>query len=157
MRHSYDVEVEWTGNRGAGTTGHRDYGREHIVRVDGLPDIAGTADPAFRGDRERHNPEQLLVAALAQCHMLSYFHRAVLTGVVVTAYADRAHGEMTQEGSGGCFERVVLHPVVTVADASMVDAAIAAHGPASADCFIANSVNFPVDHEVTILVEGQDG
>ncbi len=151
-KHEYTVGVEWTGDRGSGTSGFRDFGREHLVHIEGLPDIAGSADPTFRGDADRHNPEQLLVAALAQCHMLSYFYRAVQAGVVVTAYTDVALGVMVQQGSAGRFERVVLRPIVTVADATMVDAALAAHAPASEDCFIANSVNFPVEHEPTVIV-----
>ena len=50
------------------------------------------------------------------------------------------------------YKRQVLHPVVTVADESMIEAARAAHAEAYAACFIANSVNFPVKHEPTILV-----
>lgn len=150
--HEYRVGVQWRGNRGTGTSGYRDYGRELVVRaVDGR-ELAGSADPAFHGDADRWNPEELLVAALAQCHMLSYLHMAVRAGVVVTAYADEAQGVLVQRGLGGHFTEVVLRPVVTVAAASMVDAARAAHAEAFEHCFIASSVNFPVRHEPTILV-----
>lgn len=154
--HEYRVGIEWLGNRGTGTRGYRDYGRELVVRADGKAhEILASADKPFRGDAERWNPEDLLVTALAQCHMLSYLHMAVQAGVVVTAYTDNAIGVMVQEGLGGHFTQVVLHPVVTVADASMVEAARAAHADAYKYCFIANSVNFPVHHEPTVLIDGE--
>lgn len=150
--HEYRIGMEWVGNRGSGTSGYRDYGRELLVRADAKPPLEGSADPTFHGDRDRWNPEELLLAALAQCHMLSYLHMAVRAGVVVTAYEDAALGTMKQEGIGGRFIDAVLRPRVTVADASMEAAAMAAHADAREACFIANSVNFPVRHEPTILV-----
>lgn len=155
--HEYDVRVEWQGNRGSGTSGYREYGRQLVVRAEGKADLLGSADTPFRGDADRWNPEELLLAALAQCHMLSYLHMAVRDGVVVTAYVDDAHGTMAQAGLGGRFTEVVLRPVVTVADAGMVDRARAAHTPANEHCFIANSVNFPVRHSPTILVAPPEG
>jgi organic hydroperoxide reductase OsmC/OhrA len=150
--HHYRVEVEWTGNRGSGTDGYRNYGREHVIRVEGKPEIAGSSDPGFRGDATRHNPEDLLVAALSQCHMLSYLHMATVAGVVVTAYADAAEGTMQTEGDGGRFTEVVLRPVVTISAASDPVRAEAAHEAAHHACFIANSVNFPVRCEPHTVV-----
>jgi hypothetical protein len=63
-RHLYEVSVEWTGNRGEGTSGYRAYGREHSIRAGSKPEIAGSSDPAYRGDAARWNPEELLVAAV---------------------------------------------------------------------------------------------
>ncbi len=78
--------------------------------------LHGSADPTFHGDRQRYNPEQLLLAALSQCHMLSFLHVAVKHGVVVTAYEDRAEGLMrTNRDGSGQFESVTLKPRVTVA------------------------------------------
>ncbi|MEV8337801.1 OsmC family protein [Leucobacter sp. NPDC077196] len=150
--HEYRIGIEWTGNRGSGTSGYRAYGRELLIRAEGKAALEGSADPTFHGDRDRWNPEELLVTALAQCHMLSYLHMAVRAGVVVTAYTDAATGVMRQRGIGGAFEEVVLRPHVTVAASGMVDAARAAHADAFAACFIANSVNFPVRHEPEIVV-----
>ena len=152
--HEYRVGVEWAGSRGTGTSGYRDYGRQVIVRAAGKTDLMGSADKTFHGDADRWNPEELLVAALAQCHMLSYLHMAVRAGVVVTAYRDQAQGVMMQEGLGGRFVEVILRPVVTVSEAAMVDRARSAHAEAYQHCFIASSVNFPVRHEPTILVAG---
>lgn len=152
--HEYRVGVEWRGNRGTGTSGYREYGRELLIHAANKEPLEGSADPTFHGNAERWNPEELLVAALAQCHMLSYLHMAVRAGVVVIGYTDEASGAMQQQGLGGAFTEVVLRPRVTVADASMVTAARAAHAGAREHCFIANSVNFPVRHEPQIVVAG---
>lgn len=155
MQHTYAVEVEWTGAGDTGTTTYRSYTRDHVVRIDGLPDIMGSADKTFRGDAARHNPEQLLLTALTQCHMLSYLHQAASRGIVVTAYTDAATGSMETAGSGGRFTQALLRPVVTITDAAQAADALDAHKQAAADCFIASSVNFPVLHEPTIVVDGE--
>ncbi len=152
-QHHYQVAVTWTGNRGSGTSGYRDYGREHEIRIEGKVTLAGSSDPTFRGDASKHNPEDMLVTALSTCHMLSYLHQAVLAGVVVTAYTDSAEGSMETDEHGGRFTEVVLRPVVTISAASDAIKAEAAHEPAHHACFIANSVNFPVRCEPRIVVE----
>ncbi|MDT0310494.1 OsmC family protein [Streptomyces sp. DSM 44917] len=154
--HGYEVTVRWTGNTGGGTSAYRAYARDHEVTAGGKPTmILGTADPAFAGDAERWNPEELLIASLSQCHMLSYLAFCSLKGVVVTGYADSARGTMTEQAGGsGRFTEVVLSPVVTVAEAGMAEAAAALHEDAHRACFIANSVNFPVRHDPRVEVEG---
>ena len=151
--HHYSLTVQWTGNLGDGTSSYRGYSRDHDIRIPGLPVLAGSADPTFHGDRDRYNPEQLLLAALAQCHMLSFLHVAVRHGVVVTDYRDDATGVMrlNRDGSGQ-FESVTLNPRVTVADAAHVDLAEQLHREANAVCFIARSVNFPVHHSPVTVV-----
>ncbi|GAA4779000.1 OsmC family protein [Microbacterium gilvum] len=150
--HRYALTATWTGNRGTGTSGYRDYDRAVTLAVAGKPDVLASADTPFRGDGSRWNPEDMLLASLSECHLLSYLHACVVRGVVVTSYVDDAAGVMRQEGNGGRFESVTLHPRVTVADASMVADAIAAHDDAHEWCFIASSMAFPVHHEAEVVV-----
>lgn len=151
--HRYAVLTTWTGNTGTGTSGYRDYSRNHTIETDGRPELLGSADPTFRGDRERWNPEQLLLAALSQCHMLSYLHVCVTEGVVVTAYVDSAEARMAVDRDGsGRFTQALLRPTVTIADELMRDAAERAHRRANELCFISNSVSFPVRHEPRTIV-----
>jgi organic hydroperoxide reductase OsmC/OhrA len=150
IQHSYEVAVEWQGNRGTGTSDYRSYGREHLITADGKPEITGSADRAFRGNTDRWNPEELLLAALSQCHLLSYLHVAASHGVIVTSYTDAATGIMEQTADGGGhFVSVTLRPVVRISEG---DPALAQslHKEASGKCFIAASVNFPVLHEPTL-------
>src|ERR1700678_364097 len=121
-RHSYAVTVTWTGNEGTGTSGYRDYARSHEISSTGKSTIAGSSDPAFRGDRGRWNPEDLLVASLSACHKLWYLHLCAQAGVAVASYIDNAEGVMeeTTDGSGR-FERVLLRPQVKVMPGSDIE------------------------------------
>ncbi|WP_305091528.1 OsmC family protein [Prescottella sp. R16] len=160
--HHYTLTVAWTGNRGVGTADHRAYGREHRVSAPAKPDLPGSSDPAFRGDPTRWNPEELLVASLAQCHMLWFLSLAASAGIVVTGYTDRPTGTMAEEPSGaGQFTEVTLNPEVTVCDrnpSGALDADLLAtieslHQKANEMCFIARSVNFAVRHRPTTQLE----
>jgi organic hydroperoxide reductase OsmC/OhrA len=147
-QHHYNVTLKWTGNKGAGTLNYRDYERSHTIVVDNKSDILASSDPAFRGDKSKHNPEELLVASLSSCHMLSYLHLCVISGIVVTDYIDKAEGTMVETpDGGGHFIEVALNPVVTVTEISMIEKANELHKKANELCFIANSVNFPVLHK----------
>ena len=150
--HHYSLTVRWTGNLGDGTSSYRGYSRDHDIQIPGLPVLKGSADATFHGDRSRYNPEQLLLAALAQCHMLSFLHVAVRHGVAVTDYQDEATGVMrlNRDGSGQ-FETVTLNPRVTLADPAHVELAGQMHHEANQVCFIARSVNFPVLHSPVTL------
>ncbi|MCM6773477.1 OsmC family protein [Nocardia sp. CDC159] len=142
--HSYEVEVVWSG----ATTGYRAYSRNHEAFAPGRPPLPSSADPIIgRGDADRWNPELLLVASLSECHMLWYLHLCTEAGIVVTNYRDAAEGTMDDER----FHRVVLRPRVTITDAARIDDARALHAAAHKRCFIANSMNFPVDHEPQIV------
>lgn len=156
--HHYALTTTWTGNRGTGTSGYRDYARDVTIGIQGKPDLQASADKPFRGDPSRWNPEDLLLAALSECHLLSYLHACVTAGVVVTEYRDEATGVMREDGrGGGAFAEVTLRPHVRVADESMLDAAREAHRIAHEWCFIANSVNFPVHHDATVEVASERG
>jgi organic hydroperoxide reductase OsmC/OhrA len=143
--HRYTLTVIWTGNRGEGTRSYAGYSRDHQVSAAGKPPLQGSSDPAFRGDPGRWSPEELLVAALSQCHMLSYLHVCSAAGIVVTAYEDTPEGVMAERRDGaGEFTEVVLRPRVTLEDWSRAAEAQALHERAHELCFIARSVNFPV-------------
>lgn len=152
--HRYEVELTWTGNTGSGTSGYRDYARDHeVTGVDdsGKPVIQGSADPSFRGSPQRWNPEELLVVSLSQCHMLWYLALCAKEGITVTAYRDRPEGTMSENAEGGgAFTDVTLRPEVTIAEPDRVEDATELHHEAHRLCFIANSVNFPVTATPTV-------
>lgn len=152
-QHRYKTTVCWTGNKGEGTSSYRAYGRDHIISVEGKPDIYASSDPTFLGDTARLNPEELLLASLSSCHMLWYLHLCADAGVIVLDYTDQATATMMENGNaGGRFTEAVLHPVVTVAQDGMTAKALKLHAEAHRCCFIANSVNFPVRNEAVIRV-----
>ena len=151
--HHYTATITWTGNRGTGTSGYTAYDRDHTLVVDGKPEIPGSSDPAFRGNKNRYNPEDSFVAAISACHMLWYLHVCAVNGVIVEQYVDKAFGTMIENPDGsGQFSEVILHPEVTLQKADMKEKAIALHEDAHRMCFLARSVNFPVRHQPIILI-----
>jgi len=145
--HFFEVSVEWTGNAGVGTSGYKNYRRDNEVAAEGKQLIEGSADKAFHGDRSRWNPEELLIAALSQCHMLSFLHVASAAGVVVESYRDEASGTLALNAEGGGnMTEVTLRPKITISAGNEL-LVPGLHARASELCFITNSVNFPVNHE----------
>lgn len=151
--HHYKATIRWTGNKGEGTANYKAYDRDHTITVENKPEIPGSSDAAFRGNKSRYNPEDMLVCSLSACHMLWYLHLCAEAGVVVTDYVDHATGTMVETSNGGGhFSEVTLNPVVTIKDANMKSKAEYLHEKANELCFIANSVKFPVHHQPTTIV-----
>ena len=152
-QHNYSLNIKWTGNKGEGTTRYDAYDRSYIISGENKVEILGSADEPFRGDITKYNPEDLLLASLSSCHMLSYLYLCSLEGIVVTAYTDNASGTMIENATGGgSFKEVTLNPIFYVSDESMVEKAIELHHKAHEICYIANSVNFDVKVSPTCLV-----
>lgn len=149
----FTAEVDWALAEGEDFGGGR-YGRGHAVRFDGGVSLKASASPHVVGkwaDPEAADPEEMLVAALASCHMLSFLHVARLAGFTVAAYRDRAEGTMeaiAPAASGlarQAVTRVVLHPRIDwTGPAPDAERLAALHAEAHAVCFIANSVRTQV-------------
>lgn len=139
--HRYRPTIVWTGNTGTGTASYKSYTRAHIVSALGKDEIAGSSDQSFRGDANKWNPEDLLVASASACHMLWYLHLCSIGGVVVLDYRDEPEGLMTEEANGsGAFSRIVLRPSIKLAAGSSERRARELHHEAHMMCFIANSL-----------------
>ena len=150
-QHTYEIQVDWTGNTGQGTKTYKSYRRDHTIASNGKPPIQGSSDPSFRGDPSRYNPEELLVASLSACHMLSYLHLCAVNHIMVVEYRDAASGVMQENSDGsGEFKEVVLRPTVKLSPGDDPSKALALHHEAHHLCFIARSVNFPVEVVPTV-------
>jgi organic hydroperoxide reductase OsmC/OhrA len=153
--HRYVSRLLWEGNRGQGTARYQDYGRQWRVSIQGKPDLVGTADAAFLGEKEKHNPEDLLVASLSSCHMLTYLALCARNRISVLSYSDEAVGVMkTTPDGGGRFESVELRPRVQISDPAQASLAEELHEKAHQLCFIASSVSFPVRHAAVVTAGG---
>jgi organic hydroperoxide reductase OsmC/OhrA len=152
--HEYRITSRWTGNLGSGTSAYAAYSRAHQCTGEGKSaPIPGSSDPVFRGDPTRYSPEELLVAAISNCHMLWVLHLSADAGIVVTEYTDEAWGEMVEHADGsGEMTRVVLRPRLRIADAGRTPEMAAIHDRAHAVCCLARSVRFPVEHESAVFV-----
>lgn len=147
----YTVVLDWDGNLGEGTATYTSYSRAYRISVTGKPALAGSADPAYRGEADRHNPEDLFLAAVTACHMLSYLSLCARQGVRVLSYEDHVSGTLrVRADGGGGFEEVTLRPVVTIAEGCDEALAEQLHNAAHERCFIANSCRIPIRCEVTV-------
>jgi organic hydroperoxide reductase OsmC/OhrA len=153
--HDYTARVVWTGNRGQGTASYRGYDRTWNVATPGKPVIECSNDPLLGGDPGLHNPEDLLIASLSACHMLWYLHLASDAGIAVQGYEDDplAVGETLPDGASR-FLRATLRPRITVPKGTDLGRADAIHHQIHKTCFIARSVNFPVDYAASYTETG---
>lgn len=152
--HHYTIHLNWTGNRGTGTSGYEKYARSYTIQTENKPLLEGSSDPAFLGDRSKYNPEELLVASLSSCHMLWFLHLCADTGVVVTNYTDNPKGIMAKDAKGFMrFKEVILQPAIEFKHPIDEKTVNNLHRKANSECFIANSVNFPVNHSGTIRIK----
>lgn len=145
QQHHYQATIEWTGNKGSGTSAYTAYERSHTIRIEDKTDITASSDKPFRGDGSKHNPEDLFLSALASCHMLWYLHLCADNKIIVESYVDNASGTMEIQANGsGKFTEVILAPAITISTADKTDLAYQLHHKAHEMCFLANSVNFEI-------------
>lgn len=150
----YSLDLQWVDHKGTGTSDSKSYDRSYIIRSSEKKEIHGSSDPAFKGDSQKWNPEELLLASLSSCHMLWYLHFCAQHKIVVTEYQDHPIGIMETDKTGkGGFVKATLKPYVTITESDKIDLAEKLHLQAHDFCFIAHSVSFEVQIEPRILVK----
>jgi organic hydroperoxide reductase OsmC/OhrA len=138
----HSIQTKWTS---PGGTANVRYDRTHTVTANNKPPLLLTTANPLRGDAGTLNPEDLLVAAVSSCHMLSYLYLCSLEGIVIIDYIDNAIGTLTAlDAEKSIITEVVLNPIAIVASADMIERAIELHHKAHDICIIANSVRFEV-------------
>ena len=153
MMRDYALELIWTEAGSEASDRPQRYDRNHQIHIAGKPVLEASADRLFHGDATRHNPEDLLLAALASCHMLSYLYLAAREGLRIRDYRDQASGRLRVDGESGRFVEVCLRPMLRLAPGSDPEQADALHHEAQKLCFIAHSVNFPVRIEAQTTID----
>ncbi|WP_282122462.1 OsmC family protein [Algibacter mikhailovii] len=155
FQHIFKAKVNWQLVTHETTQNPKGFSRNHVVTIPNkkAPLEVSAAKP-FRGDETLYNPEDLLLSALASCHMMSYLYVCAQHHIAVLNYEDHAEAILDVDGSGsGRFKKVTLHPVVMIQDATKKELAKSLHAKANALCFIANSCNFPVEHQAEIYIK----
>ena len=149
--HEYVANIVWTGNTGRGTSSYKSYDRNWQIVTPHKAIIECSNDPLLGGDPTKHNPEDLLVASIASCHMLWYLHLCAVAGVNVISYHDTplALGELERSGAGR-FTSITLRPQIEITAESDENKALSIHGDIHQYCFIARSLNFPVNFQPKI-------
>ena len=148
--HHYKTQLIWKGNLGKGTISYKSYSRNYEISIKGKPVIVGSSDPSFMGDQDKYNPEELFLASISSCHMLWFLHLCSVVRIVVVDYSDEAIGTMIETTNGsGAFSQVTLYPKIVVTKPFMTENIDAIHSEANKMCFIANSCNFPINHQAS--------
>ncbi|HLK16123.1 MAG TPA: OsmC family protein [Fimbriimonadaceae bacterium] len=149
--HFYRAKLTWTGGEQGPAVSYESYSRNFRIEMNGRPPIEGSADPNYRGDGSRVNPEELLVASISSCHMLTYIAFAVRSRMDVVSYVDEAEGIMQMEGDKMRVTDVILRPKIVLGPGADLEKARALHDQAHNECFIANSVTCSIRVEAEIV------
>jgi organic hydroperoxide reductase OsmC/OhrA len=150
----YVASVLWTLKDGEDFAKGR-YSRGHSLSFDGGVEVPASASPHVVGKwavEAAVDPEEMLVAALSNCHMLTFLHRARLAGFTATRYADEAEGVMGEVAPGRlAVTRVTLRPAIAWEGAAPSEAELERlHHEAHEECYIANSVKTEVVVEAPV-------
>jgi len=144
------IQLQW--QPGDNNFTYNDYSREYSIDSEGKPQLIASAAPAYKGSTAHYNPEELLVASLSGCHMLSYLALAANSKIQVLSYSDQADGALEKQGMAFKFKEVTLRPRITISADSDQQKALGLHDKAHNICFIANSVNFPIHVQPEIVL-----
>lgn len=134
------AQVRW--QRGTPDFAYETYDRTHTVLFEGGQALTGSAAPDFKGKAEHANPEELLAAALASCHMLTFLAVASKSRLVVDAYEDEAVATLGKDATGRqTVTRIVLRPRVTFGgEAPAPERVRELHEKAHRNCFVAGAL-----------------
>ncbi|WP_369205083.1 OsmC family protein [Streptomyces sp. PU-14G] len=147
--HSYATHLVWNGST---RPGYESYPREHqAVAPPAAARVDLSADPAFRGDGERLNPEQLLVMAVASCQLLSFLALAARHRIDVVDYEEEAEGTMDDARQPARIGRIRLAPAIRVSPGTDHERVRELFARAHEGCFIANSLTATVTLEPAVL------
>ncbi|MEJ3406068.1 OsmC family protein [Rathayibacter sp. YIM 133350] len=147
-QHSYSSHVAWDGTTAGG---YRAYSRDHAaVARPARDELALSADPAFRGNPELLNPEQLLVVAASSCQLLSFLAVAARAGLDIRDYEDEASAVLDTAIDPVRITRIALAPVIRVAAGTDHESVRAAARTAHDECYIANTLNCTLTLDVTV-------
>lgn len=149
MEHRFASTLRWLPDLTENRADPGSYSRNALVSISGHPDVETTAATGFGGGSDRWNPEELLLAAISQCHMLSFLYEANRRGVEVHGYEDTATASMEYKGGGGAMTEARLSlSVITDVSAELV-AEISQN--AEKYCVLRSSVNFPITVTTSVV------
>lgn len=152
LTHNFDVSVSWRRQHAK-----RRPPRDHEISSRGPAAIQGSAAKEFHGDETKWNPEQLFLASVTQCHMLTFLFLADKAKITVESYSDSATGILVRDpdGIGGEFTQINLNPTMVISGdpqlAEQIESQVRAlHDQVEQYCFIRRSIKTPVYQNVTI-------
>ncbi|HEY0879007.1 MAG TPA: OsmC family protein [Zeimonas sp.] len=142
--HLFEGSLHWDGQPPDRAFDYATVHRGTRIEFDGGAALTASAPSVFHGDDRQPNPETLMIASLMQCHFLTFMAVAIKSGLRVTGYSDRASGRLGMKDGKMRFVEVVLRPQVALAEPVDAEKLSALHDKAHRNCFMSNSVAFPV-------------
>lgn len=153
LEKEFKVQTQWSSLKETKNFELFSNSRTHKVYIDGKDSLTISAAKVFKGDETKHNPEDLFLAALSSCHMMSYMYLCKKHHITLLDYKDETLGKLKVNKDGsGAFILVELNPIVTILEKNEIDLAIKLHKEANRLCFIANSCNVPITHNPQVLI-----
>jgi organic hydroperoxide reductase OsmC/OhrA len=146
----HHARIDWT--RSSADFTYMTYNRAHEWQF-AAAKVPASATQEYRGDADRVNPEEALIAALSSCHMLTFLAVAAKRKLSLDAYSDDAVGVLEKNAEGKlAITRVTLRPKIVWSAGVSVSAEDLGkmHHDAHEGCFIANSVKT----EITVATQG---
>lgn len=140
LPHRYDVRIA------GGPLGHA------TLASPGVPDLATAAPADFGGPGDAWSPEQLLVAAVEACFLLTFRAIAQASRIEFTSLAVDGQGIVDRANGGMRFTEIVLRPRLALpagADAARVRRALE---KAEKACLVSASLSTPIRLEPEIAV-----
>lgn len=165
--HHFEIQLSWSNIdqnpiNDASTEARNQrarFDRDHTIVSQAIAEIRGSAAKQFHGNQDNWNPEQLFIAAIAQCHMLTFLFLAHKKGFNIVSYSDAASGEIVldNDGIGGEFSQISLKPVVQISPSEqnnhdLIRELHEINAQAEMHCFIRRSVSAPVFAHLTVVV-----
>jgi len=111
----------------------------------GKPSFRVASPPEFRGEPNVWTPEDLLVAAVESCFLMTFASLIEHRHLAVEAYSSEAEGLLEWDEDGYRFTRVTIRPTVVVTDSRAVQPVMTALQDAKRDCLIARSLSGEVE------------
>ncbi len=145
---TYHATIRWT--RGSDSFLRQKYSRGHTWHFDENVTVPASASPhVLRPPLSvpaAVDPEEAVVAALSSCHMLFVLSKLSKAGYIVESYTDPAEAVMHTRADGKtALTMAVLRPKIFFKDRlPSGDEFARIHHESHEECYIANSVNFPV-------------
>jgi len=151
MAGAFTCRLEWSGAAAGPTVDATQFSRDLVVTFDGPAAVPMSAAPAYRGDKNRLNPELAFLSSLSSCQALTYLFLAARAGVTVTAYADEAEAHLGIVDGRMRVSRATLRPSITLAPGADRAKAEALIEKAHEQCFISSSVTTKIAIEPRFL------
>lgn len=138
---TFKINTKWI--RTSADFTYDSYNRNHIINFSGNQQLKNSAAPAYKGDLDMANPEELLASAVSSCHMLTFLAVAAKSGFIIESYEDDAVAVLDKDANNVlCITEVILHPIIKFSGEKIPDAEKlkGLHDKAHRNCFVANSV-----------------